>query len=117
MKKENQAPEAVHKVTLSSGKVVLVREMKIKYQDLAMKAVGKKADDNQMLFASLMQKELMKILILQIEGKTIDKAEIENLDDLFSFQEYTQMSQFMNQVMGGGSLGEFQTEIVLTGSK
>ena len=54
--------EMVHKVVLSTKKEVLLREMKIKFQNLALKAVGNRGGENNMLTASLMQQELLKII-------------------------------------------------------
>lgn len=113
----SEKTEVVHKVVLSSKKVVLLREMKIKYQELAMKAVGNQAKDNQMLAATMVQKELLKILIHSIDGKTPSPTEIEKLDDLFSYAEYMQLNQVLNKITGGDDLGEFQIEIELIGKK
>lgn len=108
--------EMVHKVVLSSGKEVLLREMKIRYQNLAIKAVGSKAGDNQAMMGSLMQQELLKQLIVQINGKPITAKELENLDEAFSYIEFVQLLQVVQKLMGGDSMGEFQTEIVSIGS-
>lgn len=107
--------ESVHKVVLSSGKEVLMRDMKIKYQNLALKAVGSKAGDNNSLLGSMMQQELVKILIVQVDGQAVDPKAMEDLDSLFSYQEYLQIVSFVGQLMGGNSLGEFKNEIVNIG--
>lgn len=107
----------VHKVTLSSGKTVHLREMKIKYQNLALQACGAKAKDNQALLGSLMQEELLKLLLVDIDGKKLTPIELEKLDDVFSYQEYLQLGQVMGQLLGGSaSAGEFQIEIASIGS-
>ncbi len=106
--------QMVHKVTLSSGKIVLLREMKIKHQNLASKAVGAKAADNNMLLASLMSQELLKILIVEINGKQPTTSEIEDLDGLFTYGEYSQLQKVVGQLMGGDE-GECLTEIASIG--
>lgn len=114
--------EHVHKITLGTGKVVLVRDMTLKHQELAMKAVGDKAGENKFLFVALMQRELIKVLIHSV-GKDADSVapvnpiELESLDRLFTVREFTQLGQVIDQLMGGNDLGEFQTEIVAIGSK
>ena len=106
----------VHKVVLSSKKEVLLREMKIKYQNLALKAIGQRGGDNNMLTDSLMQQELLKILIVQVDGKPVDSKVLEQLDEVFAYAEYMQLLQVVNKISGGNELGEFQTEIVPIGS-
>jgi hypothetical protein len=106
--------EMVTKITLSTGKVVQLREMKIKYQNLASKAVGTMAGDNNMLLASMMQQELLKILLVDINGQRPDPKSLEDLDGLFTFAEYSQIGKVVNQLMGG-DMGECQTEIASIG--
>ncbi len=50
---------SVYKVTLSSKKVVLLRELKIKHQELAAQAASPKSNGDTTLFALLSQKELL----------------------------------------------------------
>lgn len=108
--------ENVFKVTLSSKKVVLMRELKIKHQELAAMAASPKADGNNSLFVMLMQKELLKQLIVQIDGKPVKPISLENLDDLFTFSEYSQLSQVLNKLAGGDEgVGKFQIEVVTSG--
>lgn len=111
---EDKKGEPVHKITLSTGKEVLLRDMKIKYQNLSLRAVGDKAGDNKALLGSMMQQELLKILLVQVDGKAPEKKELENLDSMFSYLEFGQLVRALDQIQGGGA-GEFQTETVLTG--
>jgi hypothetical protein len=108
--------EMVHKVTLSSGKVVMLREMKIKHQTLATQAVGSKAGDNQLLMATLMQQELLKTLLVNIDGRPVSGQEREDLDSLFSYVEYNQLSRVIGQIAGGDA-GECKTEIATIGKQ
>jgi hypothetical protein len=111
--------QLVHKITLSTKKVVMLREPKIKHQELAQKAIGKRASDDQMLYATLMQKELLKILLHSVDGKPVDQVKLsseDGLDDLFSFGEYAQINQALGQVMGGAT-GEVQSELIIIGGK
>jgi hypothetical protein len=108
--------ELVHKVTLSTGKVVLLKPMKIKYQNLAIQAVGKKAGDNQNLAGALIQTELLKILITQVDGKPLNPKEMEDLDSVFDYNEYQQLLKVLNKLAGGEHEGELVTETVSIGS-
>lgn len=113
----NKAAEiSVHKVTLGSGKVVLLREPKIKHQELALSAVAEKAGGNQMLAATLAQKELVKMLIVQVDGKAPNNQEKEDLDGLFSLREYGQLVQVLGKLTGD-DLGNFQIEFVASGGE
>lgn len=117
-KKSENNSVMVHKVVLSSGKEILLREMKIKYQRLAMQAVGKRGDGNTALLSTMAIEELTRILLVQINGQDVDQKEKEDLDGLFSFAEYRQVSEAVGKLMGAGDeLGELQMESVFTGSK
>lgn len=107
--------ETVHKVVLGTGKVVLLRPMKIKYQRLAAQVAGKKAEGNSALLGTIMLEEILKHLIVQIDGAAPEKAKLEALDDLFAYEEYMQLTQVLQKIMGGDGLGEFQTELVSIG--
>lgn len=104
------------KATLSGGKVVLLREMKIKYQNLALQAVGSKGKDNQLLAGSLMIQELIKILIIEVDGKKPSSSDLENLDKMFSYKQISQLQIVVGKLMGGDEdMGELTTEFVNTG--
>lgn len=108
----------VHKVTLGSGKIVLLREMKIKDQELGAKAAANKVgSDNKFAIAIAMQQEFLKMLIVQIDGEKPDKAKLENLDAVFSYSEYQQLVQALDKITGGAEdLGNFQMEFSSSGS-
>jgi hypothetical protein len=106
----------VSKVTLSTGKVVLLREMKIKHQELAAMAAAPKSQDNQTLLGMHMQKELLKILVVQINGQDVKASALENLDDVFSMSEYGQLLKVMRSLMGDeADMGKCQVETELSG--
>ena len=106
------------KVVLSGNKEVLLREMKLKYQNLALQAVGNKGKDNQMLAGALMIQELMKILIIKIDGQDVKKAQLEALDELFTFKQIQQLQSVVGKLVGGDDdEGELQTEFVSIGGQ
>lgn len=90
----------VHKLTLSTDKVVLLREMKISDSEVAVQAVSGRAGDNQSLLSVMLQKELLKMLIVQIDGKEIPKAQLETLDKHLTYPEYTQCLRVVSQLAG-----------------
>jgi hypothetical protein len=92
--------EFVHKVTLSSGKVVLLRDMKIAHQELAAEAVARKAGESALLMGTLMQTELLRLLIVQVDGRKPTATELLKLDEVFKYKEYTELMKVMRQIMG-----------------
>lgn len=92
--------ENVYKVTLSSSKVVLLREFKMYHQELAIKAAGNRAGSNQTLQQFYMMQEIIKALVVQVDGADVDKNKIENLDNYFSVGEIAQIQNFLKQVGG-----------------
>lgn len=108
----------VHKVTLGSGKIVLIKDPKIKHQEMAARAAGNTAKDSQLMQALSMKKELLKMLIVKIDDTEPTKVQLEDLDSLFTLREYGQLSAVLTKLMGGDdedALGNFQMEMVTTG--
>lgn len=112
-------PMQVHKVILSSKREVLIREPRIRDQELAaMAASGKAKTDNQMVFGVFMQKEMLKQLLVQIDGQKITAAQVEALDQLFTYKEYGQLLKAMGKILGEeDDLGKFQIEVLPSGAK
>lgn len=93
----------VTKVTLSSKKVVLLREPKISDQDLAVQAASRNVkSENTVGLAMGMQKEMLKQLIVQIDDKQPRPSELESLDNWFSYGEYIELSSVINKIAGLG---------------
>ena len=112
------AEQMVTKVTLGSGKVVLLREVKIKHTDLAAMAASPRANGDANVLMMLMHKELVKLLICQIDGKTPSSSELEDLDGLMSVLDFAQLSSVIRQLTGGSDMGKLPTtEVVPFGSK
>lgn len=121
------------KVTLSTGKIVLLREPKISDQELAAKAaggrVGGNQHTNQIVMGSAMQKEMLKLLIVAIGQKVpegeeeqppqqVKPGQLENLDNFFSYAEYMQLAKVLEKVLGGDDvlMGNFEIEMLSSGS-
>lgn len=90
----------VHKVILTGGKVVLLREMKIRHQRLASQAAQSSASDNPITVGMAMAEEILKLLIVQVDGKDVAKASLEDLDSVFKYAEYQQLMRVMEKLMG-----------------
>lgn len=105
----------VTKITLATGKVVLMQEMKIKYQNLAIKAVSKLAGDNTAQLGNLVSQEIMKHLIVNVDDKPMGYKDLEDLDSVFSFAEYTQLQQVFQKLYGNNEAGELQSESIHIG--
>jgi len=114
----DQKETFVHKVTLSTGKIVLVRDPEIRDQEMAGRvAASTVKGDSPFLMALGMQKEMLKMLVVQINGKAPTVVELENLDGLFSYAEYQQMIKVVGKVAGlEDDLGNFKIELQKHGS-
>jgi hypothetical protein len=108
----------VTKVTLSTKKVVLLRELKIKHTELAAQEVSSRAGGDANVLGLLMQKALVKQLIVQIDGKPVTSAELEDLDNLLTIGEYGQLLKVVRKLMGDDDSGKEPTlEVVSSGDK
>jgi len=106
--------EMVHKVTLDTKKVVLLRDFKIKHQKLAAQAASQAAGGDVTLLSMFMADEILKILIFQVDGKQPAKADLEDLDSLFTNAEYNQLLLVVQQFQGGDVQAP-KTEFVSSG--
>lgn len=109
----------VHKITLSTGKVVLLRDPKIKDQELAAQAASTKVKgDNAFAYGMALQKELLKMLLVKVGEKQPTAIEVEDLDGLFSYGEYMQCLKVVAKVAGleDTDMGNFQIELQKHGS-
>lgn len=100
----------VIKVVLGTGKEVFLRQPLIRDQDMALQLASTKTKDNPMLLVTHTQKELLRMLIVQVAGKDVSRQQAEKLDDLFTLGEYNQLSQAVGQLSGGQDMGEFRIE-------
>jgi hypothetical protein len=113
---ETKKPMAV-KVTLSTGKVVLLRELKISHTEQAAQQVASKANGDSTLLQLLMQKQLVKNLLISIDDKALTPQEREGIDDLFSIGEYNQLLQAIREMTGDAMGNGFRLEVVSSGDK
>jgi hypothetical protein len=108
----------VTKVTLTSGKVVLLRDIKIKHTELAAQEAAPKANGDANVLSMLMQKILVRMLIVKINDKQPSATELEDMDELFTMAEYGQILQVVKKLTGGDEAGKLPAiEVVSSGSK
>lgn len=118
MSDNEQKQIMVNKVVLSTGKEVLLREIEIRHTELAAQAAAPRSGNNETVLGINMQKELLKLLIVQVNGGKPSGAEMENLDKLFTFIEYKQLMQVLKKMAGeDDQAGKFQLEVVAFGGK
>jgi hypothetical protein len=98
--------EDVFKVVLGSGKEVVLRDMQMKYEDMAIRAVGNRAGKSQELFQKLFGDELLKILIIEIDGKKLSGTDVEKLGDLLNYRELNQVRKVVHKITGVDPMGE-----------
>lgn len=110
----------VSKFTLSSGKVIYLREPKISDTDYAVQVAGKQASpDNQAHLGVLLQKEIVKQLLMKVDDKMLDIADKQKLDDLFTYKEYNEVQKAVQLLTGteAGNSIELTPEFVDIGNE
>lgn len=91
------------KMTLSTGKIVVLKELEVGDQELAVEATGIRDAGNTVNLGMKAQNELVKLLLVSIDGKVLKGNEKESLKSLFSYKEYAQV---LKQVETMGGTGE-----------
>lgn len=98
MENQNQIP--VIKFTLSSEKVIFLREPRIRDTEMVAQLAGKKAGENMAYLGVLMQKELFKVLLVAINEEPIPAKEKDMLDNLFTMKEWKECMKALMKVTG-----------------
>lgn len=108
----------VYKFTLFSNKVILLREPLIDDTEKAAQVAGKKAgSENQALLSVLVQKEMLKLLLVEVDGKKLSLTEKEQLQKYLNFKEFNQAMKAMNMIVGDDSGNELTPEFITTGEQ
>ncbi len=90
----------VAKFTLKSGKTIYLREPQIGDTEEAAKVAGKKAGtDNQVYLGTILQKEMLKLLLVQVDNKELTITDKEKIDKLFTYKEYGQAMKAVKMVL------------------
>lgn len=103
----------VHKATLSTGKIVLIREPKIKDNELASRAAAASVkSDSAFAYGMALQKELLKLLLVKVGEVQPTAIQVEDLDSLFTYAEFMQCLKVVAKVAGlEDDMGNFQIEM------
>lgn len=95
------------KVVLSSGKTVFLRNMLISDSEKAAQKVAPQAAGDANVLQFLMQKAILQALIVKIApNKDVAPANVtgeerQNMDGLFTVQEYSQLIRVIQKMTGG----------------
>ena len=90
-----------YKLTLLTDREVVIREMKISDYELAANLAGARVKSgNQAHMQIAMQSELVKLLLVSVEGKELSAVQKQSLDELLSVSEYSQLIKFTEQFVG-----------------
>lgn len=111
---EDKKPISAIKVTLPSGRVAILREMKISDSNLAAKKLGK-SQMNQAAMGMAISQELLKILLLKLDDKDLNHADKNDLDNLLSMTEYNCLMKVIQKISGDDDSGEelkMETEFI-----
>ena len=87
-----------HKLTLSSGREVILEEMSIAHEDRATEMLSSRYKDNPTMVIFGAAKELMKMLVLQIDGKPLTAIQSEQIDTVLDRTEYKQVEAYINKM-------------------
>ena len=96
----------VYKITLSSGKILLLREQKISDIESAASIAGKNVGDNNALLGVRLQKEMLKLLMVEVGGKKPTMTEREMLDTLFTPSEYMEATRAVQKISSAAQVDE-----------
>ena len=75
----------VHKFTLSTKKVIFLREGEIEDMELASKIAGNLAGENKAYLGIILQKELLKRLLVRVDKKVLGSSDKEQLKTFLNF--------------------------------
>jgi hypothetical protein len=98
------------KVTLGTGKVVILKQLEVGDQEKALEALGSNVSTNPILAGAKAQVELLKMLLVAVDGKELTGNEKEFLKNLFSVGEYSQLIEVIGKM--GEAEGKPQVELL-----
>ncbi len=105
------------KVTLTTGKVVLIRDMKVSDSEAAAQEVAPRSNGDANVLQVLAQKALVKRLVVAVDDKALSMTEKEDIDGLFSIREYNQVLTAIKKMTGDDGGNEPRLEVVNSGEQ
>lgn len=94
------------KVTMRSGRVAVLREPKILDMELCAKKVGRDKGLNPAEAQIKLQNELLRLLLLQIDGDEMTHDKKNDLDSILTFNEWADLQRMVQKLTGDDSAGE-----------
>lgn len=100
----------VTKFVLNEKTTIYLREPRIDDTEKCAQIAGKKSGgENQAHLAILLQKEMLKSLLVQVNNKTLTMQEKEQMDKLLTYREYNMATKALQMVLGGDDVGNSLT--------
>ena len=86
---------------------------------MAAQAAAGKAGDNPNVMAITMVEEMLKLLVVKVDEKDVPAGTLEDLDSVFTYGEYSQLQQVINEMSGvkDGVVQAPKTESVSSGAQ
>lgn len=101
----SETKQQLIELEFESGKKLCVRPMQIRDLDLASQAAARRGGgDNQFVFQMGLQRELLKILLVSVNGKKLTPVELEQLDSHLEPAEYMALLGEIQGLMGNASV-------------
>ena len=94
--------------TLSTGKKIYFRDPKIKDSEEAAKIAAKASDGDSTILMMLAQKEMLKILLVQVDETRMTALMRNDLDNVFTFKEYAQVQNCLQHFVSDGDEGNLE---------
>lgn len=108
-----------YKVTLDTGKTALVKDMTVKMKNQAVEAAGLRAGESASAtaFSSMLQDEVLRLLLISVDGNVLSGVQKEDLDSVFTYVEYQQLMLCLKDIMGVSEVAKKpKIEIVIINS-
>lgn len=109
MTTENEKEVLVNEFILGTGKKIYLREPELDDAEVCAQIAGKTTDPKNIVHLGMvMQKEMLKLLLVGIDGKKLKLQDKQNLKALFTVKEYNQALQAMKQISEDEAEGNLQ---------
>jgi hypothetical protein len=115
--------EEVYSIVLSADseeeKTIFLRKMKISYKGIAMKSALSRANNDRNHAMAVLDEELLKLLLVSVNGKDVSASQKEDLDSLFEPSEFWSLLEVLPQITGmdNGGTNAPQVKIAFTGKR
>lgn len=89
-----------YEMELSTGKKVVVREPEVGDEEKAAQAVGERAGSSNQAFAVLAQVEIVKQLVISVNGQTLSLKDKHDLKAHLNYAEYNELVAGVTELLG-----------------